>query len=1202
MDLEKQAKNEELRELFVQAFTDARAKGKPGWWRMNLSVLKNRLLQSSEGRFRESDYGGMTMLDLVERFPDVLAIENGSDPLVKFSFELNDENLTKVETGITQNTGDIGEQEDEAAEFQVKLDQYRSSGNNLGVGEAYASQLSSANEEDVERIFVNIVAQWASSTPGQAEIHTFSDLLEHVDKFVTELLALAVVHATLRTEEAGRDLPARVGDVYYRVAKPLRSLFNLPAKTSPTATMLAATAKTNELISGLQKAVSSFCHSTAVAAKLPSTDIIKHAHAYAPYALLGERQTLRDVEVLLGTLFRKFCESCEKYEAERIPRRAKDLSRILQRTIQVLDEDVHHRLQRIVLEPVATHMSCLVEEGTQASDEMMKPSLQIVGGTFKLDLDRGDQQDVVFPARVANDGDGTAHGVSIHLDCSTDTAALSASEPSTPFDLPPRTDRLIQLRLSVAPGEGTVELPTILECETANGTRLGFDQSLEFEQQRTQPDWDALLMNPPYAINPIREKKNLYGRDSVLAELELRVSNETSTFLWGQKRVGKTSVLQVLAAKLNKRGDIVCIVLRMGELTSLHEGQLGHTVAKRLTNALGTEHEPPKEDEFRAGMGRLVPYVEELAHETDRKMLIIIDEFDDLNPAFYLGERGKQFVKALRSLSEVGLTFMFVGSERMNSIYHSHSADLNKWVNSSLDRIEVDADCEALVIEPVAGKIEYEPDAVKRIVEYCRGNPFYMHLVAGKVFQRCAQERRTFVGTSDFDYVRRSLVRELGPTNFAHFWEDVPILDPNDKRRSMAMNCLFLACVATLGSGGYESLDDLVEAQGQLGLEPHERLPSQDFPEVENGLVRRKIVSRQKVGARASRVELPVFREWLLENGEAELMPIWRSYQRELAAVDTVEELPSLAIMETTTFPIDEDDLLSVSERLLYLGKQKDVAEVRRWLRQFDDDGRIEVAFLLLKRLAEYGFVNDGANVNGLAKMDESLNARRQDIGEGAWRIFRRRKDNLYLGHVDSETKSGAATTRELAKRMGPGKCGAVEGMYTWVKGRLNNDPILVVVDDFAGTGNTLAKGLEKLWSMDRDLFSRLAEQGRVVCCLLTAFPEAIPRLKRRFPMVQVLTMTTFDDNVRAFAPEAGIFEDDSERRFAQDVMLQIGRQLVPQNPLGFGNMAALVSFHNTIPNNTLPVFWAAGRQMGESGILSFPVVLLYHSKSLNRR
>ncbi len=1165
--------------MFVQAFADARAGGKLDWQNMNLSVLKNRLLQQSERSFRETDYGGKTVKELVERFPDLLKIDAENNQSVSILIELGNNKLAQEEQ-TTEIDDSVGELDEEAVRFQTILDQYRTSGDNLGVGEAYALQLSSATDGEIEKIFVNIVTQWASSNPFDAEVNTIEELLKHIDRFVIDSLALAIIHATLRAEDTRRKLPARVGDLNYRVVDALRSLFTLQAKISPAAAMLSATARTKELSSALEKAVERFCQSTAVAAKLPSMDIIKHAHAYAPYALLGERQTLRDVEVLLGTLFRKFCESCEKYEAEQIPRRAKDLSRQLQRTIDGLPEDLHHRLQRKVLEPVARHMARLIEEGTQASDEMMKPALQFVGGTFKLDLGRGDL-DIIFPARVSNVGDGTAHSIKIRLGGSASGAALSASDPSTPFDLAPGTERLIRIALSNAPSEGALKLEAVLECETANGTQLKFEQELEFEQQRTQPDWDRLLMSPPYAINPIREKKDLYGRDSVLAALELHVSNETSTFLWGQKRVGKTSVLQVLAAKLNERGDFACIILRMGELASLHEGQLGHTIATRLIATLGIVHEVPGEEEFRAGLGRLVPYVEELERETDQKMLLIIDEFDDLNPAFYLGERGKQFVKALRSLSEVGLTFMFVGSERMNSIYQNHSADLNKWVNSSLDRIEVSTDCEALIKEPVAGKIEYEPDAVKSIVEYCRGNPFYLHLVAGKVFQRCAQERRTFVGTSDFDYVQRSLVRELGPTNFAHFWEDVPVLDPNDKQRSVANNCLFLSCIATLGSGEYESLDDLVEAQVQIDLEMHERLSLKDLREVENSLVRRRIVARTNRGGRNCKVELPVFRDWLLENGEAELMPIWRSIQKDLDLVDSDQKKSSLTIIESSTFPIEEDELLSVSERLIYLGKQKDVAEVRQWLRQFDDDGRIEVAFLLLKRLAESGFINGGANVNGLAKMDESLSARRQDIGEGVWRMFRRRKDNLYIGHVDSDTKSGAATARELAKRMSPSKCGPADGMLTWVKSRLDKDPFLVVVDDFAGTGNTLTKGLERLWSMEKDLFSKLAEQGRIVCCLQTAFPEAINQVKLQFPKVQVLPMTIFDEKVKAFASDAGIFEDKGEREYAQDVLLQIGRQLVPQNPLGYENMAALVSFHNTIPNNTLPVFWAAGKVNG---------------------
>ena len=61
----------------------------------------------------------------------------------------------------------------------------------------------------------------------------------------------------------------------------------------------------------------------------------------------------------------------------------------------------------------------------------------------------------------------------------------------------------------------------------------------------------------------------------------------------------------------------------MGELASLHEGQLGHTVANRLVHTLESGREVPSENEFRAGLGRLVPYVEELARESGRKMLVI---------------------------------------------------------------------------------------------------------------------------------------------------------------------------------------------------------------------------------------------------------------------------------------------------------------------------------------------------------------------------------------------------------------------------------------------------------------------------------------------------------------------------------------------------------------------------------------------------
>ena len=157
---------------------------------------------------------------------------------------------------------------------------------------------------------------------------------------------------------------------------------------------------------------------------------------------------------------------------------------------------------------------------------------------------------------------------------------------------------------------------------------------------------------------------------------------------------------------------------------------------------------------------------------------------------------------------------------------------------------------------------------------------------------------------------------------------------------------------------------------------------------------------------------------------------------------------------------------------------------------------------------------------------------------------------------------------------MSPGKCGPASGIPTWVRGHAASDPLVVVVDDFAGTGSTLEKGLERLWKSDGAMMPDL---------------EAVRRVKEKFAGVEALVMRTFGDEVRAFQPEAGIFADDSDRAYAQDVMLQIGRQLVPQHPLGYGDMEALVSFHNTIPNNTLPVFWSTGSANGHPWKPLFP-------------
>jgi hypothetical protein len=287
-------------------------------------------------------------------------------------------------------------------------------------------------------------------------------------------------------------------------------------------------------------------------------------------------------------------------------------------------------------------------------------------------------------------------------------------------------------------------------------------------------------------------------------------------------------------------------------------------------------------------------------------------------------------------------------------------------------------------------------------------------------------------------------------------------------------------------------------------------------------------------------VDLPIFRDWLNEHAELLLLRQWQDFcKRPKGGEDSG---PRVQVTEELSFPISEDDLLAVSQRLVYCGKQKDVAEVRAWLRQFNDDSRIEVAFALLRRMAERGYINEGERVLAIHRLQEAARA----LGEGekrvVWRVVRGRFENLCVSFVDSETKSGASTAREVSKILRPGKCAAVSELGTWLHDHLDQDAVLLVVDDFAGTGNTVVKGLER-WSRERAneaLFRNFCDKGAVYLFFLFAFPRALQAIQRRFPKIRTTAIRVFGEEVLALEPEAGIFSDEGERKFSQDILLQL--------------------------------------------------------------
>ncbi|HET7502800.1 MAG TPA: hypothetical protein VFK02_17380 [Kofleriaceae bacterium] len=81
-DRDRPAHTDALRDLLERAFWSARVTGKRDWNRMIVAVLKNRLLQLTNRSFREEDFGASSLLELVARHADLVAVDRSVKPVV----------------------------------------------------------------------------------------------------------------------------------------------------------------------------------------------------------------------------------------------------------------------------------------------------------------------------------------------------------------------------------------------------------------------------------------------------------------------------------------------------------------------------------------------------------------------------------------------------------------------------------------------------------------------------------------------------------------------------------------------------------------------------------------------------------------------------------------------------------------------------------------------------------------------------------------------------------------------------------------------------------------------------------------------------------------------------------------------------------------------------------------------------------------
>ena len=140
---------------------------------------------------------------------------------------------------------------------------------------------------------------------------------------------------------------------------------------------------------------------------------------------------------------------------------------------------------------------------------------------------------------------------------------------------------------------------------------------------------------------------------------------------------------------------------------------------------------------------------------------------------------------------------------------------------------------------------------------------------------------------------------------------------------------------------------------------------------------------------------------------------------------------------------------------------------------------------------------------------------------------------------------------------------------------------ILIIADDFSGSGQTLVKlfdGPKAPASCLLDTLPRARLFIGVIAGYRKAFQSVITRTAKYGDRVKIVPYTVFDEEDKCFTDCSRIFPDSGERedfkRFCIDVALRHFRGLRGQHRIGYGGVGSLVVFADTVPNNTLPIVW----------------------------
>ncbi len=779
---------------------------------------------------------------------------------------------------------------------------------------------------------------------------------------------------------------------------------------------------------------------------------------------------------------------------------------------------------------------------------------------------------------VENTGPGTAFDVDLAIIDADDH--LSLAERSQFLDQIDPKERLEPVAFPAKVLEATDE-SVLVACTLTwidgDGSRREIEELIELPAQPGDIPWDELRYADPYSLEPVRRAKDLVGRAEQTGQLisKLRAESVASFFIFGQKRVGKTSVVATLQ-DMPELEETTILSLETGSFIGQDAMETIDNLGTKISTALLQGNPRLRGLAAPHFSGALAPLhgflTDVFASDPSLRLVIVLDEFDQLPSRLYRrGDVSHTFFTTLRALSAMpGVGFVLVGGEKMAEILSTQGEALNKFRTLRIDYLDRQShwsDFVQLVRKPVEDWATITGDAVTKLYEVTAGNPFFTKFVCTELVEDMKRRRDAYVTALEMDRAIGTAVDQAKINIFSHFWDDgvVATSDERQDQERAARRRVMSSLGEVLRSRTGGSVENVAERASRFGLgEDEVRRVLSDFE-------KRKVLV-QSEAEYSCKVRL--FERWLADGGANEL-DLTLAEEENLRIQLEAEEERRVKDREVATLARTWGN---------YRGRQITDLNLRAWLDQFDTTEERRIVFELLKNLRFYS----GSRIREKLREGHAF-VRRELAGRGVIRRApegdaRKVTDNTLISFYGGDGKRGQTYAKMYAdeNNIYHGRVVSPRALRSKVAS-LTDVSGIVFVDDFVGTGKTATRSLRETLGPMADVLA--GHDVDVFLIAVSGFANAAAKVERDLssvvPSFRVSVCDPLDDSDRCFSERSTILPDAGERLRAEEVARSYGRKLFKRSPLGLGNCQALVVFESTCPNNSLPILWAAGPEDG---------------------